>query len=455
MASSSTPPGPEGGDEGIGPSSPAPRRTDEPSPSRRRSAAAVWPEHFVEAVAIRVASDVSLSAGRLAAAPALASFFQVCSTWRAVSRSELLWRELSRLVFNRHRPLRPTWREEFVRLHRTGLNFRFQHHSHHLVLPPSSNACSRLAVSDHNLAAGFLDGSVYLFELPSCQHLITYPSDHTRERLGPFSQCISGIVLLFDRLIFASQDGDVHVADALDPPSWPGRRAHVGNLMEDGTLVDFSGDDTRWVGLYAGVPGRSFRVWNAQADQQVLYIGGSLTDPASVAGWHLLTDIAGPSLGRARVGQPGTTMVACTGSGLQAIDIGGDHDTGEVLSEVEFRRGAVVDCMDACEGSVLVVDVRGRGRVRRARTLEEVCRFNTVRRGGELTGCMNWGYVVICFPDGVIRVWDSATGELLYRFRERIGEGGSTIVASYRHVAAWCLDTGLHLWDFGGDLLDD
>ncbi|KAH7660587.1 hypothetical protein IHE45_15G002400 [Dioscorea alata] len=66
-----------GGNEGSGPSSPAPRRNSEPSSSRRRSAEAVWPEHFVEAVAIRVASDAAASAGRLAAAPALASFFQV------------------------------------------------------------------------------------------------------------------------------------------------------------------------------------------------------------------------------------------------------------------------------------------------------------------------------------------------------------------------------------------
>ncbi|KAJ0966041.1 hypothetical protein J5N97_027179 [Dioscorea zingiberensis] len=462
MSSSSSSSGTEGGEEGIGPSSPAPRRTDEPSPSRRRSAEAVWPEHVVEAVAIRVASDVSLSAGRLAVAPAIVSIFQVCSTWRAISSSELLWRELSRLVFNRHHPLRPSWREEFVRLHRLGLNFRFNRYSHHSVYPPSITACRRLAVSDHHLAAGFLDGSVVLFELPSCQHLVTYPFDHTRERLGNFSQSISGIVLLFDRLIYASQDGDVHVAEALYPPSsWPCRRVHVGNLMEDGVLVDFSGDDRRWVGLYAGVPGRSFRVWNAEADQQqVLYVGGSLTDPDSVAGLHLLTDLPGPMLGRARVGQPGTMMVACTGSGLQAIAIGGDHDddnAGEVLSEVEFPRRAVVECMDACEGSVLLMDSRGRARVLQAKTLEEVCRFNTMRRrrGRLSAGCMNWGYVVICLPDGVIKVWDAATGKKLYSFRERICEYSSTIVASYRHVAVICPRTGkLNIWDFGGDLLD-
>ncbi|KAH7660588.1 Quinoprotein alcohol dehydrogenase-like protein [Dioscorea alata] len=380
------------------------------------------------------------------------NWMQVCSTWRAVSRSELLWREVSHLVFNRHRPLRPSWHEEFVRLHRTARNFRLRRNAHHHVLPPSSEPCTRLAVSDDRLAAGFLDGSVALFDLPTCQLLITYPPNLTRERLGRFSQSISGVILLLGRLVFASQDGDVHVADALDPPSWPARRSHVGSLMEDGTLVDFSGDNTRWVGLYAGVPGRSFRIWNSE-NEQVLFVGGSLTDPDSVAGWHLLTDLAGPSLGRARVGQPGTVMVACTGWRLQAFD-----DSGDVLNEAGFGREAVVDCVDACEGSVVVVDVRGTARVRQARTLEELCRFNTVRRRdaaqpAAVTGCMNWGYVLLCFGDGVIRVWDAATGEFLYRFRERIGEAG-VVVASYRHVAAWSRGTGLHLWDFGDDLFD-
>jgi hypothetical protein len=51
--------------------------TGETSSSRRRSSAAVWPEHFVESVAIRVAVDAAVSEGKLAAGPAIVHFFQV------------------------------------------------------------------------------------------------------------------------------------------------------------------------------------------------------------------------------------------------------------------------------------------------------------------------------------------------------------------------------------------
>jgi hypothetical protein len=50
-----------------------------PSSSRRRAVNEVWPEPFVEALAAQVAIDASHSIGRLAAAPALANVFQVCS----------------------------------------------------------------------------------------------------------------------------------------------------------------------------------------------------------------------------------------------------------------------------------------------------------------------------------------------------------------------------------------
>ncbi|URE13524.1 hypothetical protein MUK42_34151 [Musa troglodytarum] len=53
------------------------RRPGDPSSSRLRSADAVWPEHFVEAVAAQVAVDAARSDGRLAAAPAVVSVFQL------------------------------------------------------------------------------------------------------------------------------------------------------------------------------------------------------------------------------------------------------------------------------------------------------------------------------------------------------------------------------------------
>lgn len=50
-----------------------------PSSSRQRTVNEIWPEPFVEALAAQVAIGASHSIGRLAAAPALANLFQVCS----------------------------------------------------------------------------------------------------------------------------------------------------------------------------------------------------------------------------------------------------------------------------------------------------------------------------------------------------------------------------------------
>ncbi|XP_008778313.1 transcriptional regulator STERILE APETALA [Phoenix dactylifera] len=444
-----------GGDEEIvgGPSDRGPRRAGDPSSSRRRSADAVWPEHFVESVAVRVAVDAARSDGRLAAAPAVAAIFQVCSTWRIVSRSELLWEDATRGVWSRRRPLRPTWHEEFIRLHQTARNFRTRRSAYSHLLSAASPAvsCRRLALSDHYLAAGLLDGSIHLFELPSGRHLTTYRTQPHRDRLGPLSRSISGLLLLSDpsRLVFACQDGDIHAAPLDDPVPGSTRQARVGNLMEDGTLVDFAGDGRRWVGLFAGVPGRSWHVWDAETEQLV-YVGGSLTDPDSVLGWRMLTDLIA-TVGRVRIAEPGA-MVASTSSRLQVMNL---DDPGEVSNQLELRRRALVDSVDACNGQVMVVDLRGLARVLRARTLAEVCRFSTVarveghpqQRVSGTVGCMNWGYAVVCSA-GSLRVWDAATGEYLYSFRERVGDV-TIVAASDRYVASWVDDTGLHLWDFG------
>ncbi|URE24652.1 RNA recognition, partial [Musa troglodytarum] len=72
---------------------------------------------------------------------------QVCSSWRAVSRSELLWQDLCRRVWSRRRSLLPSWRDEFVRLHRTAANFRFRRCAYSQLLPASDDAlsCPRVA----------------------------------------------------------------------------------------------------------------------------------------------------------------------------------------------------------------------------------------------------------------------------------------------------------------------
>ncbi|URD84954.1 Transcriptional regulator STERILE [Musa troglodytarum] len=218
--------------------------------------------------------------------------------------------------------------------------------------------------------------------------------------------------------------------------------------MEDGTLVDFTGNGRWWVGLFAGVPGRSWHVWDA-ATEQLVYLGGTLTDPDAVLGWHMLIDLSSPVVGRVRIVEPGFA-VGFTASSMEVVDL---NDTGAMVIRLELPHGVVVDSVDACEDRVIAVDSRSLAVVRRVPALQEICRFSTLRRAedqhelGEMSVCMNRNYAVVRSGDRV-RVWDATTGEYLYRFRERIGEA-LVVAASDRYVAAWATDTGLHLWDFG------
>lgn len=380
---------------------------------------------------------------------------QVCSSWHVVSHSELLWQNLTRRIWSRDRRRLPTWRAEYARCHRTGRNFRLRNCVHSTLFLAPTLSCRRLALSGRHLAAGFLDGTVRLFDLSTAALVATLLPHPGRDILGAFSQAISGVLLdRSSRLVYASQDGDIHVAPTRGDAMHAARRVRAGNAMEDGALVDFVGRDRWWVGLFAGVPGRSLRVWDGNTEELV-HVGGSLTDPDAVVGWHMLAELAGPA-GRVKFSDSGT-VVGCTGSRMQ---VAGLDDPEAVLAEHEFRRGAAVDTMDASDGRVMVVDGHGVAKVRVARTLDVVCRFNTVRRraaqqqqqqpqaGGRLVGCMNWGYAVVCCADGTVRVWDVLTGEYLYSFRQRVPGPPGAAAADDRRVAVWCGETGLHLWDF-------
>lgn len=189
---------------------------------------------------------------------------QVCSTWRAISRSELLWQNLSRGIWNVTRLVRDTWQDEYIYRHGTANNFRLRRYVHttlHFVPTDNNNnnidglSCRRLALSDLHLAAGFSDGAVHLFHLQTRLHLSTLYPQH-RDRLGRFSSAVSGIILSDIRLVFATLDGDVH--SAVINGVTPLRRAHLGDVVNDGALVDFAGGSQWWVGLYAGALGRVF-----------------------------------------------------------------------------------------------------------------------------------------------------------------------------------------------------
>ncbi|KAI3444021.1 hypothetical protein Pfo_000686 [Paulownia fortunei] len=414
---------------------------------RMRSSKGVWPEPFVEALAFQVAIDASLTVGRLAAAQALFNIFQVCSTWRAISRSELLWQNLTRHIWNIRHLGHNTWREEYIYRHRTANNFRmrrFIYTTLHFIPTDNNNdglSCRRLALSDHYLAAGFSDGGVHLFHLTSRLHISTFYPQH-RDRLGRFSSSVSGIILSDTRLVFATLDGDIH-ATVIDGVM-PLRRAHMGDVLNDGALVDFTGSNQWWVGLYAGVPGRAFHIWNSETEELV-FIGGTLTDPEAVMGWHLLTEMT-DLIGRVRVTSH-ENAVACTSLRVIVFDL---QNQGIVLGEEEFRRGIIVGSFDANDESTLITDGRGTASVRRVVNLEEVCRF-TIRgasqQRGRILGCVNGGYGLI-FAGGVIRVWEIEHGQYIYSFRERIGECNA-LIADERYVAACSSDGIVHVWDFG------
>ncbi|EYU34346.1 hypothetical protein ABFS82_11G033400 [Erythranthe guttata] len=440
--------GAAGGEFDQGPSS---------SRSRIRWSNEVWPEPFLEALAFQLAVDASLSLGRLAAAHALFNIFQVSTTWQAISRSDLLWRNLTQRIWNVGGDdlIRATWREEYIYRHRTASNFRSRRYTYttlHFVPTDNNNnnnndglSCRRLALSGRYIAAGFSDGAVHLFRLSTGAHISTFYPQH-RDRLGRFSSAVSGIVLSDSRLVFATLDGDIHTAVVGGDGAAPLRRAHLGDVVNDGALVDFAGGDQWWVGLFAGVPGHAFHIWNGQTEELV-FVGGTLTDPEAVMGWHLLTELT-DLIGRVRVTGRGTTALACTSLRAVAFDL---QNQGVVLAEEEFRRGVVVGSFDAANASAVVADVRGGATVRRVDDLAEVCRFSV--RGaagaqGEVLGCVNGGFGVV-WGGGIIRVWEiELYGQYLYSFREGIGICNA-LIADERYVAACSSDGTIHLWDFG------
>ncbi|XP_041997662.1 transcriptional regulator STERILE APETALA-like [Salvia splendens] len=404
---------------------------------RTRSRKGVWPEPFVEALAVQVATEAYLNSGRLSAAQALLNIFQVCPRWRAISRSELLWQKLTRRIWNAENLRRDTWREEYIYWHRTAANFRQRRYEHTTLPFTDGLLCQRLALSDGYLAAGFSDGGVYLFHLPSRAHLSTfYPLD--RHRLGRFSISISGIILSDVRLVFATLDGDIHTATIND--GMPLRRAHIGDVVNNGALIDFTGSNRWWVGLYAGSPERAIQIWNGETEE-LLFVGGTLTDPEAVMGWHSLSDVT-ELLGRVRM-TGNEKAVACTSSRMILFDL---QNEGEVLLELVLGRGIMLGCFDANYYAALITDQRGIGCLRLLMDADEVCRFRV--RGPAALGCINAGYAVIV-NSGVIRVWEIEHGQCLYSFRERIGGDCSAIVADERRVAAAAQGGIIHLWDFG------
>ncbi|XP_039043404.1 transcriptional regulator STERILE APETALA-like, partial [Hibiscus syriacus] len=414
-----------------------------PSLTRRRGNNEIWPGPFIEDLAVRVAIDACRYIGRLAAAAALATLFRVCSTWQAVSRSDPLWQRLTSSIWGRTHRMHATWHEEYVYCHQTSQNFRLGRSVHEtLHFDPTGVdisdglICRCLTLSDTHLACGFADGTIRLFELATRLHVGTFLPQHG-DHFGRFSRAVSGIIISDPRVIFATLDGDIHVA--IIDGQQQARRAHVGNIVDDGSLVDFTGCGRWWVGLYAGVPGRAIHIWDGNTEDLV-YMNTTLTDRESLRGWHMLTGLT-ETVGRVRVTHR-ETAVACTSNRFMVLDLRNPEFS---LHDRESRIGLMVNSLDSNNEAFITVDNRGRATVRRAETLDEVCRFNT--RLGNIMSCMNLGYAVMC-AGGVIRVWEIEHGQYLYSFGENVG-AVNAMVADDRHVAVAGGDTTIHLWDFG------
>lgn len=231
------------------------------------------------------------------------------------------------------------------------------------------------------------------------------------------------------------------------------RRAHLGSVMDDGVLIDFTGCSRYWVGLYAGLAGRAFHIWDGQTEE-LTFVGGSLTDHNTVMGWRMLTEFTG-YVGRVRL-MSHESAVACTSSRAIIFDL---RNQGVVLGEREYSRGIFVTSVDVSNEAYVVVENllnreadhqnRRLAIVSRVDTFEEVRRFSlSVETNVNIMGCMNQGYVLMC-AGGIIMVWEvERRGEYLYSFRERIGDEVIAFVGDDRHVAASC-ETSIHLWDFG------
>ncbi|KAM0063076.1 putative transcription factor WD40-like family [Helianthus debilis subsp. tardiflorus] len=369
---------------------------------------------------------------------------QVCRTWRSVSQSDPLWQTLTRRIWHRHHLLHHSWYDEYIYRHRTARNFHSRRYDYTtLNFPPNDDnnneplSCCRLALSDYHIAAGFSDGSVRLYHLPT-RHVTTF-HPHQRNHLGLYSRAVSGIFFTDNRLVFASLDGDIHVA-SINVPGAAARRAHLGDVVTDGVLVDFTGCDRWWVGLYAGVPNRAFHVRNSNTEE-IVFIGGTLMDPDSVDGWHLLTDLS-EHIGRIRITSDGLAV----GFARRRVIVFNLRNQ-MILGDEEFRREINVGAADAYNRALMFVNSRGVANVRQVSSLAEICRFMA---RGSLLGCVNGGY---CFTSvgGGIRVWELDHGEYLYILRERIGDA-SAMIADERYVAACSADNTIHLWDFGAHI---
>ena len=191
--------------------------------------------------------------------------------------------------------------------------------------------CRRLALASRFVAAGFSDGSVMVFHSGGSRDCIFSVKPTHEIIIGPHSRAISGLFIEegeLNQVVFASMDGSlfegVITARGIAAAGERGggyRRLMVGNYVNDGILVDFTGDSDRWVGLYVGVNGRSLHIWDAST-HDLIFNGGNMTDPDAYHGWHLLVDNVNQYIGRVEiVSHANKVLVVATRSRLCVMDM--------------------------------------------------------------------------------------------------------------------------------------
>ncbi|EFJ34006.1 hypothetical protein SELMODRAFT_406361 [Selaginella moellendorffii] len=440
-----------------GESSSAPRRLSAAAMVESGGAAAFLPESVVEAVAVEAAAAAARAHGAMAASRTLACIFQVCSVWRSVSQSELLWENAFNVVWpTQARQPERSWRREFQRAHATASNFRRGRARHTILVeeetggrhyePPRS-----LAISNDYLVGGHFDGALRIFDLKTKACVWTLRANQ-EEGFGPLSRAIAGISLQGDDIVFGSVDGNVFTASA----SRGNRvRVHVGRVIQDGALISFAASQRWWIALYAGSVGHCFRLWDA-ATKQVVYRGGNMTDDDAMRGWHMLVERAG-RVGRVRIVNE-ELLVAANRRRIRVHDLG-THGMPLIVERDQEAENNAVEAMDVRGNKLLSASYEGLARIRELPTMVEVL---TVRHPGvhanprlrpddrdqmqQLFGTLNSRQLFLCFS-GAVNAWDCSSGEHLYSLREETGYMYNDMVASDSCLALGAVRSERPLFD--------
>jgi len=108
---------------------------------------------------------------------------QICLVWRAISQSELLWEELTRLIWSLHcNHLLFFWRDEFNSLYRIAFNFsagQYLHTQAYAPLNPNEYirryqnqiGCNHLTILNDYIDDGLSINIIVLFKPPACDSI--------------------------------------------------------------------------------------------------------------------------------------------------------------------------------------------------------------------------------------------------------------------------------------------